>query len=80
MNALPVVSEVELFGILDLQPKRAKDTLPLPMTFGDSTPIVFLHHGYWYADVPYVSANVTLVQIEEKEFKRCKMAATNEQE
>ena len=79
MNALPVVSEVELFGILDLQPKRAKDTLPLPMTFGDSTPIVFLHHGYWYADVPYVSANVTLVQIEEKEFYRRKMAATNEQ-
>ena len=79
MNALPVVSEAELFGILDLQPKRAKDTLPLPMTFGDSTPIVFLHHGYWYADVPYVSANVTLVQIEEKEFYRRKMAATNEQ-
>ena len=79
INTLPVVSEAELFGILDLQPKRAKDTLPLPMTFGDSTPIVFLHHGYWYADVPYVSANVTLVQIEEKEFYRRKMAATNEQ-
>ena len=78
MNALPVVSEAELFGILDLQPKRAKDNLPLPMTFGDSTPIVFLHHGYWYTDVPYVSANVTLVQIEEKEFYRRKMAATNE--
>ena len=79
MNALPVVSEAELFAILDLQPKRAKDNLPLPMTFGDSTPIVFLYHGYWYADVPYVSANVTLVQIEEKEFYRRKMAATNEQ-
>ena len=79
MNALPVVSEAELFGILDLQPKRAKDNLPLPMTFGNSTPIVFLHQGYWYADVPYVSANVTLVQIEEKEFYRRKMAATNEQ-
>ena len=79
MNALPVVSEAELFGILDLQPKRTKDNLPLPMTFGDSTPIIFLHHGFWYADVPYVSANVTLVQIEEKEFYRRKMAATNEQ-
>ena len=79
MNALPVVSEAELFGILDLQPKRTKDNLPLPMTFGNSTPIVFLHQGYWYADVPYVSANVTLVQIEEKEFYRRKMAATNEQ-
>lgn len=79
INNLPVVSEVELFGILDLQPKRTKDNLPLPMTFGDSTPIIFLHHGYWYADVPYVSANVTLVQIEEKEFYRRKMAAKNEQ-
>ena len=79
MNALPVVSEAELFGILDLQPKRAKDNLPLPMTFGDSTPIIFLHNGYWYADVPYVSANVTLTKIEEKEFYRRKMAATNEQ-
>ena len=79
MNALPVVSEAELFAILDLQPKRAKDNLPLPMTFGNSTPIVFLHQGYWYADVPYVSANVTLTKIEEKEFYRRKMAATNEQ-
>ena len=79
MNALPVVSEVLLFGILELQPKRAKDNLPLPMTFGDSTPVIFLHHGYWYADVPYVSANVTLAKIEEKEFYRRKMSATNEQ-
>ena len=78
INNLPVVSEVELFGILDLQPKRTKDNLPLPMTFGNSTPIIFLNDGYWYADVPYVSANVTLVQIEEKEFNRCKMAAMKE--
>lgn len=78
MNALTVVSEAELFGILDLQPKRAKDTLPLPMTFGNSTPIVFLHQGYWYADVPYVSADMALTKIEEKEFYRRKMAAINE--
>ena len=78
MNALPVVSEAELFGILDLQPKRTKDNLPLPMTFGNSTPIIFLNNGSWDADVPDVSANVTLVQIEEKEFKRCKMAAMKE--
>lgn len=78
MNALPVVSEAELFGILDLQPKRVKDNLPLPMTFGDSTPIIFLHNGYWYADVPYVSAYMTLTKIEEKEFYRRKMAAINE--
>ena len=78
INALPVVSEAELFGILNLQPKRTKDNLPLPMTFGNSTPIVFLHQGYWYADVPYVSADMMLTKIEEKEFYRRKMAAINE--
>ena len=77
MNALPVVSEAELFGILDLQPNRTKDNLPLPMTFGNNTPIIFLHHGYWYADVPYVSGNIALTKIEEKEFYRRKMAAIN---
>lgn len=79
MDALPVVSEAELFGILNLQPKRTKDNRPLPMTFGNSTPIVFLHQGYWYADIPYVSADMTLTKIEEKEFYRRKMAAINEQ-
>lgn len=78
MNALPVVSEAELFAILNLQPKRTKENLPLPMTFGNSTPIVFLHQGYWYADVPYVSADMALTKIEEKEFYRRKMAAINE--
>ena len=78
MNALPVVSEAELFAILNLQPKRAKDNLPLPMTFGNSTPIVFLHQGYWYADVPYMSADMTLTKIDEKDFYRRKMAAINE--
>lgn len=78
MNDLPVVSEAELFGILNLQPNRTKDNLPLPMTFGNSTPVVFLHQGYWYADVPYASADMTLTKIEEKEFYRRKMAAINE--
>ena len=78
MNALPVVSEAEMFAILNLQPKRTKDNLPLPMTFGNSTPVVFLHQGYWYADVPYASADMTLTKIEEKEFYRRKMAAINE--
>lgn len=79
MNALPVVSEAELIGIFSLQPKRTKNNLPLPMTFGDNTPIVFLHQGFWYADVPYVSADMTLTQIEEKEFYRRRMAAIKEQ-
>ena len=78
MNALPVVSEAELFAILNLQPKRTKDNLSLPMTFGNSTPIIFLHDGYWYADVPYVSSDMALTKIEEKEFYRRKMAAINE--
>ena len=79
MNALPVVNEAELFDMLSLQPKRTKDNLPLPMTFGNSTPILFLHQGYWYMDVPYVSADITLMKIEEKEFYRRRMAAINEQ-
>lgn len=79
MNALPVVSETELISIFNLRPKRTKNNLPLPMTFGDSTPIVFLHQGFWYADMPYVSADMTLTQIEEKEFYRRRMAAINEQ-
>ena len=78
MNALPVVSEAEMFAILNLQPKRTKDNLPLPMTFGNSTPIVFLHQGYWYADVPYMSADMTFTKIDEKDFYRRKMAAINE--
>ena len=78
MNALPVVSEAEMFAILNLQPKRTKDNLPLPMTFGNSTPIIFLHDGYWYADVPYVSSDMALTKIEEKEFYSRKMAAINE--
>lgn len=78
MKSLTVVSEAELFAILNLQPNRTKDNLPLPMTFGNNTPIVFLHQGNWYADVPYVSADMTLTKIEEKEFYRRKMAAINE--
>lgn len=79
MAALPVVSETELISILSLQPRRSpKDNTPMPMSFGDRTPIVFLHHGFWYMDVPYVSADMTIMNIEEKEFYRRKMAAINE--
>ena len=75
MYALPVVSEAELFGILNLQPKRAKDNLPLPMTFGNSTPIVFLHQGCWYADVPYESGSADMQKISETKFQKRLMAA-----
>ena len=75
MNALPVVSEAELFAVLDLQPKRTKDNLPLPMTFGNSTPIVFLHQGCWYADVPYESSSADMQKISETKFQKRLMAA-----
>lgn len=79
MLALPVVQETELIEILNLQPKRTNNNLPMPMTFGNNTPIVFLHHDYWYADMPYVSADLSVERIDEKEFYRRKMAAVNEQ-
>ena len=75
MNALPVVSEAELFAILNLHPKRTKDNLPLPMTFGNSTPIVFLHQGYWYADVPYESGSADMQKISETKFQKSLRAA-----
>ena len=78
MYGLPVVSEAELITILNLIPQKTAKGLPLPFTFGDTTPVVFLHHGYWYVDVPYVSADISAQHIEEKEFNRRKMAATNE--
>ncbi len=68
MNALPVVNELELIDIMNLVPNFTDNNLPMPMTFGNSTPIVFLHHGYWYADIPYVSAELSVERIEEKSF------------
>lgn len=78
MYGLPVVSEAELITILNLIPQKTAKGLPLPFTFGDTTPVVFQHHGYWYVDVPYVSADISAQHIEEKVFNRRKMAATNE--
>lgn len=79
MLALPVVSEMELISIMNLVPKRTDKNLPIPMSFGNSTPIVFLHHDYWYADMPYVSGDFSSTPIDEKEFYRRRMAAINEQ-
>ena len=75
MNALPVVSEVELFGILNLQPRRTKDNLPLPMTFGNTTPIIFKYKDYWYVDVPYKSNDSNVALIDEDYFNRQKRLA-----
>lgn len=78
MYALPVVSEAELIAILSFLPRKTDKGLPLPFTFGNTTPIVFLHHGYWYVDVPYESGDLSMVSIDGKEFYRRRMAATNE--
>lgn len=78
MFALPVVSETELIGILRFVHDNKKEG-QLPMyTFGNETPIIFLHHGLWYIEVPYQSADTTLTPIEEKEFYRRRLAAVNE--
>lgn len=82
MLALLVVSEAALIAILQFKPKMAKDKdgkeVQLPFTFGNTTPVLFLHHGYFYTDVPYESQGEDCQAITEKEFLRRKMAAVNE--
>ena len=78
MNALPVVSEAELFAILALQPRRTKDNLPLPMTFGNTTPIIFRYKDYWYVDAPYKSNDSNVVLIDEQYFNRQKRLAISD--
>lgn len=78
MFDLPVVSEMELIGILSfVHDKKKEGQLPM-YTFGNETPIIFLHHGLWYIEVPYQSADATLTPITEKEFYRRRLAAVNE--
>lgn len=82
MMALPLVNEAALIAILQFKPKMAKDKegkeVQLPFTFGDTTPVLFLHHGFFYTDVPYESISTDCQTITEKEFLRRKMAAVNE--
>lgn len=83
MIALPLVDAAALIAILQFKPKMAKgkddkDVL-LPFTFGTTTPPLFLHHGFFYTDVPYESTSADCQVIGEKEFLRRKMAAINEQ-
>ena len=79
MQALPLVSEAELIGILQFKPKEVKKDMPVPFTFGNETPMVFLHHDFWYVDIPYDSLAGDCQAITEKEFCRRRMAALNEQ-
>lgn len=82
MMALPVVNEAALIAILQFKSKMAKDKdgkeVPLPFSFGNTTPVLFLHHGFFYTDVPYESKSTDCQAITEKEFLRRKMAAVNE--
>ena len=82
MMALPIVNEMALIAILQFKPKMAKGKegkeVQLPFSFGNTTPILFLHHGFFYTDVPYESISEDCQIITEKEFLRRKMAAVNE--
>ena len=83
MMALPIVNEAALISILQFKPKMAKGKdgkeAQLPFTFGTTTPPLFLHHGFFYTDVPYESTSADCQVIGKKEFLRRRMAATNEQ-
>ena len=82
MMALPVTNEAVLIAILQFKPKMAKGKegkeVQLPFTFGNTTPILFLYHGFFYTDVPYESQGDDCQVIKEKEFLRRRMAAINE--
>lgn len=82
MMALPLVDATAIIAILQFKPKMAKGKddkeVQLPFTFGTTTPPLFLHHGFYYTDVPYESESADCQVIEEKEFFRRRMAASNE--
>ena len=90
MMALPVVSEMNLIGILLLKPIEAKDkdgnpikdqdgnAVILPFSFGNTAPALFRYRGFWYTDVPFESLSDDCQVITEKEFYRRRMSATNE--
>lgn len=90
MMGLPVVSEMNLIGILLLKPIEAKDkdgnpikdqdgnAVILPFSFGNTAPALFKYRGFWYTDVPYESLSDDCQVITEKEFYRRRMSATNE--
>lgn len=65
MFDLPVVSEIELFAILQSQPViHSKTKKPLPMTFGNTTPSLFLENNYWHIDMPYICQAPDLILTE----------------
>ncbi len=77
MYSLPVVFETELVAVLSLKPSVSKSGKPMPFTFGDETPVVFLHRGFYYADMPYLSEAADCAPVGEKEFRGSRLAAIN---
>ncbi len=79
MYSLPVVSETKLIGILGFKQKvHKKDGKPMPFTFGEETPVVFLNNGKWYVDVPYECSAPGCRTIAESKFERHKRSAGTE--
>lgn len=78
MYALPIVSEFALIPILKCKQRKNGKGQSIPFTFGDLTPILFLHQDYWYVDVPYECEAEGLTIITEKKFYRSRLAAVNE--
>nr|DAI89013.1 MAG TPA: hypothetical protein [Caudoviricetes sp.] len=79
MSALPVVNEMDLVRIFRFLPSSNGGDSMLSFTFGDKTPVMFLHQGFWYADMPYESGREDVIAVGEKEFYRKKYAAINMQ-
>lgn len=80
MYALPTVSEMELISILSFKHRFSKGGTMLPFTFGDETPIVFLHGNIWYADVPYECEANGCCRVGEKDFEKHRLKAAQKAE
>ena len=80
MYALPVVSETEFIRILQFMPRFNSKGKPMPITFGNTTPVCFFYRGWWYMDMPYECEADSLTRMDEKMFYRARMAALNTQE
>lgn len=70
MYALPIVSEAELIRILRFKPRTNSKGKTLPFTFGNQTPVLFVHNDKWYVDMPYECQAEGLHRVDEKRFER----------
>lgn len=72
MFALPVVSEGEIINILRFKPRMSKSGKPLPVTFGNTTPVFFMYEDYWYMDMPYECEAEGVESITKGEFEEAR--------